>query len=298
MGEELSIGFRCPPDAAPAREGQHVVLYGLVSARPSTVKASALQVIVEGTYQGTWVPDEKARNIVRITQRRSQIVRLFDFLETQPLSELLVIGTETGMQDTRSALARHFGDTTDEVLQTAVGNFGSSEGLIVSLNAATEATQPQALALVRGGGDERTLRIWDDPALVNHVLKLGIPVFTAIGHSDAHRLIDKYSDEAFPTPTAFGDAIGGVLVRIHHARSRDKELAESEEENKRLSAQIQEQHRKLTDEFARREQSVWDKVRLWRKIALSALAVAVLAFAWIWRDELAQLMLKTIQGGS
>ena len=71
---------------------------------------------------------------------------------------------------------------------------------------------------MRGGGDNVMLRFWDDGLFVRALLDRGLHLFTAVGHSDRLLLADKYADESFPTPTAFGEVLGQSLAQIERER--------------------------------------------------------------------------------
>ena len=74
--------------------------------------------------------------------------------------------------------------------------------------AASLPTTPDAILLVRGGGDRADLVAFDDPALAASICKLPIPVLCGIGHEADTTVCDLVAHHAERTPT-------GIATWLH-----------------------------------------------------------------------------------
>lgn len=99
-----------------------------------------------------------------------------------------------------------------------------------------DVAEIKALAFVRGGSDGASLRMWNDPDLVGRILSKDLPFYTAVGHSDSILLADKYSDESFATPTAFGDSFANALADLADEQEKDARLSALYQEKRTLEA--------------------------------------------------------------
>lgn len=232
VGQEASIGFRCPIDTSPTLVGEYVVLSGLLKSRKSKVH-DGLELILEGELYGSWTPAETHTQPLIALNREYGRLSLSAFVRQHGLSSLLVLSTSTAESDLLTATSK-YGVTTGWI--SASGNYSDKKKLLSDLNHALDIHDVKGVVFVRGGSDPATLRFWDDPSFVQELLALNIPFYTAIGHSDRLLLADKYSDEAFPTPTAFGEALGASVSTIQ----KESEIVETIE-GLRLKAEAQAQ---------------------------------------------------------
>src|SRR5919106_1783114 len=69
VGSERSIEFRCPIDQGPKAVGEHVVLSGTLTIRPSSIH-QGFSVQLVGEVVGTWAPDKRAAAPVILERRR------------------------------------------------------------------------------------------------------------------------------------------------------------------------------------------------------------------------------------
>jgi exodeoxyribonuclease VII large subunit len=221
-GQNAALSFRCPPDTAPEREGEYVVMSGLLTVKPSQ-HTRGLDVQLRGDVVGNWTPAPPKPFVY--LERPEGRQSLHTFLRNQGLGSLLVLASATGEKDYLTAAAKH---RDSPVWIRASGNFGDPQKLLASLDEALARMPVKAVAFVRGGGDPSGLRFWDDGAFIERLLAKNIPFYTAIGHSDRLLLADKYADESFATPTAFGDALGQTVSRLESERALRTKVAKLE----------------------------------------------------------------------
>jgi exodeoxyribonuclease VII large subunit len=129
-------------------------------------------------------------------------------LAEDPLPDLLVLATDTAWEDARRAA----GTAATHVHWFQVeSNFADAGKILSLLHDLRWTAHGAALAVLRGGGDARSLDLWNDPEIVDALLMLERPFYTALGHSTNLLLADRYADEAFDTPTAFGSAARQII---------------------------------------------------------------------------------------
>ncbi|RAK51577.1 hypothetical protein DJ018_15375 [Phenylobacterium deserti] len=69
------------------------------------------------------------------------------------------------------------------------------------------------LAIARGGGVALE-ELGNSSAVAKGLIELGLPFYSALGHGDDVSLLDKYSDQSFPTPTELAAALGRAEERV------------------------------------------------------------------------------------
>lgn len=232
-GIDRAISFRCPIHNSPRAEGERVVIVGMITVRPSTIR-DGLDVRVDGEPIGTWTPVEHADQLVVLEHKPGRLL-LSTLLRTYGIAGLRVLASDRGASDLLAA-AHKCNPRIEVPIQAC--SFDSKEKVLGAIKRALQDDRTKAIAFVRGGSDDATLRIWNDPKFLSEVLGENIPFYTAIGHSNDRLLADKYSDETFTTPTAFGDAIGQTLQAIDQERTTSRHLANALREKEQLEAQI------------------------------------------------------------
>ena len=94
--------------------------------------------------------------------------------------------------------------------------------MLKEIRHAVQEHRPEGIAFLRGGGggsSDETLRIWNSGETISELLALGIPIYSAIGHSHQLLLIDKYADESFVTPTDFGNCLRDTVKELEGERA-------------------------------------------------------------------------------
>jgi exodeoxyribonuclease VII large subunit len=219
VGSDRSIEFRCPVAQGPKAVGEHVVLSGTLTIRPSPIhQGFAVQLV--GEVVGTWAPETRAEAPVILERRRGR-VPLKHLIAQHGLHSLCVIGSETGLGDARAALLRHLPDAPWREVPCKVAD---PETVRARFAQACRDHAVAGIAFVRGGSDPLTLQIWNDQALLRAFLDQPLPFYTALGHSQELLLADKYSDESFSTPTDLGAQAGRAAAELAAETARGQQV--------------------------------------------------------------------------
>lgn len=125
------------------------------------------------------------------------------------------------------------------------------------------------MIFARGGSNDASEDVWDDPAFVARLLNLGVPFYTAVGHSDGLHLADLYAEGAFATPTHAGQE----LLRVQEAGERE---ARSRQEEQRLRARNAELARRIDELERAKAAPAAQGVPLRTVIALVVIVVVVM----------------------
>jgi exodeoxyribonuclease VII large subunit len=222
IGSDRSIEFRCPIAQGPKAVGEHVVLSGTLTIRPSPIH-QGFSVQLVGEVVGTWVPEHRAAAPVLLERRRGRVA-LKQLIAQHGLDSLCLIGSETGLGDARAALLRH---RADAPWREVLCKIADGEAVRDRFVQACRDHAIAGIAFVRGGSDPLTLQIWNDQALLRTFLEQPLPFYTALGHSQELLLADKYSDESFATPSDLGAQAGQISVE-HATRIADQQRQEQE----------------------------------------------------------------------
>lgn len=202
----------------------YIAFKGYPIIKPDHFTKSGLQISLVGTPVGEYIPEKKEYNFVELKGRTKRIT-LADWLENNSLNNLLIVGSEIGIGD----LLGQF--TSSQNLKTKLITVGNLNKFCKEFdNAISHDTK--AIIITRGG-DDTSIKIFDRPEMVNHLISKGIPFYTGIGHNTLHLLVEKYSDQAFPTPSAIGSAIDSHLKLISKARKLNTTVVE---QNKNITA--------------------------------------------------------------
>ena len=157
IGSDRSIEFRCPIAQGPKAVGEHVVLSGTLTIRPSPIhQGFAVQLVSE--VVGSWTPEQRAAVPVILDRRRGRLP-LRHLIAQHGLSSLCLIGSETGLGDARAALLRHCADAP---WREVVCKVADAEAVPDCFAQACRDHAVAGIAFVRGGSDPLTLQIWND----------------------------------------------------------------------------------------------------------------------------------------
>ncbi len=94
---------------------------------------------------------------------------------------------------------------------------------VIDALAAATATQPDVIAICRGGGAASTLATFDDHQLCVAVARCPIPVWVGIGHRADHPLVEQVAHTACATPTAVADHLIGAVDAVAAATAATKQ---------------------------------------------------------------------------
>jgi exodeoxyribonuclease VII large subunit len=134
------------------------------------------------------------------------------------------------------------------------------------VKAIRHATEVQAVALTRGGGQD--VHELDAEELIAAVASPPVPVLVALGHASDELVVGRVADASFPTPTALGSWLRDV-VEDKRRQARQTEEARLLTESKELLAQLS------------RLQALQASVGRWRLLAVVAVIIWAATVAWL-----------------
>jgi len=108
-----------------------------------------------------------------------------------------------------------------EVAHTPVQGEGALTGLLSAITALDEDAAVDLIAVTRGGGADRTLRVFNESPLCRVVANTETPVVVGVGHDGDRTLAEEVADRRVMTPTDVGE----VVPRIDDLEARVEELA-------------------------------------------------------------------------
>ncbi len=219
IGSGRKIRACCDAKDTPS-EGAAIEFNGLVTLKTST-HSTNLQVIINGSPIGTW--ERFSQEGVSLT--KGDLVKynnqpLSSLIGSFNLHKLLLIGTKTAIGDIESIISK---DSLVTVIASEI-TVSKKEEVLSALKTAKHDLKEKedffisAFAVIRGGDDD-SMGVWDDPVVVKAMLDVGIPFFTALGHSHRVTLADKYAAQSFPTPGNFASSINEEVRRYEYLHS-------------------------------------------------------------------------------
>jgi hypothetical protein len=257
-GDEGNISVKIPASYI-VQTGEYLILEGMPILKTSRFH-TGLTVEFEGKPIANWIPREEISSPVEL--KKESFVLLDDYISSKGCNQLLLIGSETGIQDvlsnTKTALAA--------IIPTKISNVSNKEKLLSNLREAIKDGF-EALLIVRGGNDQ-SLDIWDDPEFVQTLNGLSARIYLALGHSHRITLACQYADERFLTPTALGTAINKILMRIQTLNEFDEKCKKLEFQNKEFDKQIY-SYKQLNERTGKETNSLLVKIEEQNKILSS-----------------------------
>jgi hypothetical protein len=240
-GDKGKLKLVCPEHSAPA-VGQHIICKGVIEQKFSEF-VGGIEVQIKGDPIGEWEPKgyEFKSNI---SLNKNTHRPLFSFLEEFSVSDLLFLGSETGIKDAVSQMGNHESETLSHQI-----NVSDSNRILSDLKSViSSGLNAKGVAIVRGGDDD-SIDQWDDPAVVDAFIALDVPFYVAIGHSHRVTLLDKYADQSFSTPSSLGLAVGEISLqqKVLVELKSESESARLESEKAKIDKAIAEKHAEAVD---------------------------------------------------
>lgn len=218
MGAESQISLHlAKSEYAAPRIGDNVVAHGAFMVQPSRF-SGGLEVVMKGDLLGIYKPPVGNGKTAELSRAHAP-TRLTSLLMQHGSGCIFALCSNTGIEDAWGECQKYVPEAP--WVRTKV-RFSDTEEMIQAIRQHGGRFDCRALALIRGGGDQASLDMWNDTELVATLLSLQKPFFTALGHSTDLLLADRYADESFDTPTAFGAAAGQAMALL-----RDREALES-----------------------------------------------------------------------
>lgn len=220
--QEFSLSVKCD-STADIYENESILVEGLLYLKPSTFFVG-LECCIHGNIVGSWEIAERRIPRNHSIPKKKRFISLDNAINEGNLNSLLLLGTETGINDALSQVD----NATAKSIRQAVIRVGRTDTLLSDIREA-EPYNFQALVIVRGG-DDNTMEIWNDPEVVSFLMHYDIPFYTALGHSHSRTLADQYADTSFPTPTAFGSTLSSILTTRRRFKEMEAEYARLKQE--------------------------------------------------------------------
>lgn len=273
-GQEGKIRFRLPKGKQVPLVGSTIVINGVFKIQPARFHEGLETMLcgkVDPLSQNLLVGIEE--NYKPFNPKRiNPPLRLQTWLEHNQgdLNKLLVIGTKTGISDVKATLSQ---EGFNHSFNSAITNMVDRFDVLNFLAGVLKRKDITAIALARGGGDLSTLAAWEDEELITMLAESGKAFYTALGHSTNLLLIDRFADETFATPSAFGSAFGQCLrqfyQKIELIRKADIDNKEKSELKNQCNLAIKEMktsqtsNKQLASVAATRQQIIYAVVILW-----------------------------------
>ncbi len=236
LDRKTRMTFRCSPEVAPKLRHEAVVLRGTLKTFKSK-KHPGFDLLLLGGMVGRWMPSKPVTVPMESLLRERAKLRLERFLSEGPVKRVLLIGTETAVQDcvAESTSAPDALDPgAEHSYKTRPVSATSLDTLLAVI--AEESSKYEGLCLARGGGSQDSFSSWNDRRVIQALIDCGKPFYLAIGHASDLTLADRYADESFNTPTALGRAYKEAWNARIKAEQQKRRLDNLSRENSQLKA--------------------------------------------------------------
>lgn len=214
-GSASTLKLKCSLEST-INVGDNLTVTGSLYLQPSFMN-NGMEVVIDVDHTEL-TKQEVSEFCTRYDFKKMQYLKLIDFLGSHDLSEVILLGSEVGIRDVFSAIDPHSSAkiSSDKLVVS------QKQSILERLNTIDNA-QYKALMVVRGGADD-SLLIWDDPEVVDALLKLNMPFYLALGHSHHISLACMYSDECFNTPQNLGSTIQSAIKYYRAAESQENTI--------------------------------------------------------------------------
>lgn len=223
LNDECRISFRCPKDAAPSSQNQLAVIEGGVKLKPA-YQAPGFNLEITGSCTGSFQLPEVETVVI---PERTAKLPLQDLLVNKP--HYALVGSQKGIRDAVQAGATPKWESEQSQ---------SNPSAILEKARALKQEGADAIFFVRGGADP-TLELWNSPEFVKELVELGIPFYTALGHSDFVSLADQCADYSYRTPDHLGQAISQSNKLITEAENHLKTINTLRQSETDMSSEIE-----------------------------------------------------------
>lgn len=205
----------------------HCVLFGFRRDGAGTAPEDDMQVAVKGDlsfYEAQGSCSILVTDVVEIgeseyqqiyEQARAQLAEdgLLAEDRKQSLPELpgtvgLVTSADSDARtDTVTAIHARYPDVDIVVKHASVQGDDALAELLEAISTLDRDDDVDVLVVTRGGGADRTLRVFNEPALCRVVAETDTPIVVGIGHENDRTLADEVADHRVMTPTHAGEVV-------------------------------------------------------------------------------------------
>jgi len=238
-GEGHELRVKTPKENCP-QPGEAIVVEGFLSLKVSSF-FKGLELLLDGKPIANWQPVSEDRD-VSVELVKASHLRLHDLIFDSGWDGLILVGSDTGIRDVLSQVPSDVRD----LIQVKRIQVSKAAQIVSQIEAFIESTTEGVL--IARGGDDDTMKIWDDPEVVQKLIDLVVPFYVALGHSHRTTLADQMADESFKTPTAMGTALASIIRLMRHLQHQKQQeqtyiqrISELENENK-ITKRLLEKH--------------------------------------------------------
>jgi exodeoxyribonuclease VII large subunit len=205
----------------------HCVLFGFCRSRTTVEPEAEMQVAVRGELsfyepQGscsilvTDVGDMGESDYSQIYSENTQLLAEDGLLadeRKQSLPELprtigLVTSADSDARvDAVTALHSRYPDVDIKVQHASVQGPDALQELMSGVATLDEDATVDVIVVTRGGGADKTLRVFNETPICRVVANTDTPTAVGIGHEDDRTLADEVADHRFMTPTHAGEIV-------------------------------------------------------------------------------------------
>lgn len=258
--------------------GQFVKATGTVKADLGSNNKNKLGFKIQVSDLETAASPEQSEKIRESQERVQTILRLKTGARPFPLKENLTITVITAKNaKTEDDLLGALNPIRDYIqINTKYVSIVDKFELAKEIT----ASKTDILAVIRGGGDPNEFKVFNEPEVLEALVKFQGYRMIGIGHTKDNALADIIADYSAPTPTNLGGEIKEkyidylkMLAKIKNQNDEIKRLTKEIEENERqkaaepIRAPVREETQKTKDDKL--------KQRIMTFILLSALAVLI-----------------------
>ncbi|MBL8297777.1 MAG: hypothetical protein JNN30_05445 [Rhodanobacteraceae bacterium] len=237
-----SVRFRVSAESAPAN-GEACVIHGALTVRPIGAgdrdggqwKATH-EVLLVGAKVGTWQPAKPANleaEAVHALRRDDTRTPLASWVARSGTRSLLVIASSGVAADFLVGLDK---EKSGVALTVVRGRFDEADAFLDVFHG-IDWTGVEAVAVVRGGGGGIDA-VGNSPRVVQALIELDKPFYAALGHTDSVCLIDKFADESFVVPHAFGAALADAVADAAARRQQEEKWQRGQADLQRMRAEV------------------------------------------------------------
>jgi exodeoxyribonuclease VII large subunit len=183
------------------------------------------------------VPVGESEYQQRYEQARAQLdeAGLLDDAHKQPLPELpRTVGLITSADsdaatDAVTAIHARYPKVDIKLKHASVQGDHALEDLLEAISVLDRDPAVDVLVLTRGGGADKTLQVFNDPALCRVVAETDTPICVGIGHENDRTLADEVADKRVMTPTHAGEIVPERRVYEDQFDTLERSLASAYE---------------------------------------------------------------------
>ena len=131
--------------------------------------------------------------------------------------------------DTITAIHSRYPDVDIELHHASVQGDSALEELLAGISALDRDADVDILIVTRGGGADKTLRVFNEPALCRAIANTETPVCIGVGHEDDRTIAGEVADRRVMTPTYAGEVVPEKQECVEQFNQLDDTLASAYE---------------------------------------------------------------------